>query len=997
MRAAIAAKNGFSSAYGAAGQLDRIIDDAKGSVMDYLLQEALPLLKPLVDDLCERHPQKRSAHLAMRLLEGCGAPPHLMSELRTWATHAGNGDGDAAAGESYSNLVPTPPTERKTSITDSPKKKALKNASSPDGKRVKSPEDNAAAPNTGEAAEDEGGSQGDEMGRKRTVIWQDSAVEEETPSDDEMEITPCIRSLTARASLTTQDCEKRASMQRRRFTVSLSKTRLDLPPLEELISLLKQVPSLETYTDPEIEQVAKIVHCQKYEEDEIIVAHGAQSDRLHIVLNGTGSVAVPHTIGRVGRGDVIGVEALLPAATRSNQQISASQGPITTISISADDFNRLGIRKINLQKTDKDKLKVARQQSAVAGDVLPDTCRDSGKPIDRGYVQTKQDRDLITKAMQCNVMVGEVMQLDMRQCEAICDKVYLVSIKAGQPLFRKGDLGTALYIVQEGLLDIELGMNLQNVQKRTGDSFGELALLYDTPRNAGVWAVKDSLLWVLPSNHFKQISKMSNADRLSSYMEIVERIPCLRELVGEHNRDVIADAFEEIVVLEGEEICVEGEDEGLLFVILEGTCEATSNDTEGTTYLGAGTWIGEDQLMHDKPATVTAIATSTTLKAVMLDSANFRTLMKALRDIGNGATDLAQTAADKASDDVKKKAVKARRKSLFKRAQTELDEQDHDVRRCESIGVLGEGSFGSVFLLKDKENASMYALKVLSKEHIQKENLQKTVQNERSVMMLLDSDWIVRCFKTYQDRDYLFLLLEPVFGGELFDIYTDNSLFGNLECVRFHIACVTLALHHMHSKRVIFRDLKLENCLLDLKGYLKLTDMGIAKLVFGKTYTVCGTADYFPPEVLRQTGHNRAADWWTAGVMLFIMATGQSPFDAPEVMGIYKNIIKGFSKVKFPASVPADLEDVIKSLCRKAPAERVPMQKGGFEVFKQMMFFSKFDWQALADRDMPAPFVPPAADFEKFKSKTLSKEIKLDFENMHYWDGSMPGGDDNQN
>merc|ERR1719310_1267645 len=139
-------------------------------------------------------------------------------------------------------------------------------------------------------------------------------------------------------------------------------------------------------------------------------------------------------------------------------------------------------------------------------------------------------------------------------------------------------------------------------------------------------------------------------------------------------------------------------------------------------------------------------------------------------------------------------------------------------------------------------------------------------------------------------------MLEPVLGGELFDIYNENDLFGSLVHSRFYIACVTMALQHMQAKRVIYRDLKLENCLLDQQGYLKLTDFGIAKMVVGKTYTVCGTADYFAPETLKQVGHNRAVDWWALGVLLLIMMSGRSPFDAEDVMQIYKNINKGFKK-----------------------------------------------------------------------------------------------------
>merc|ERR1712194_180212 len=118
----------------------------------------------------------------------------------------------------------------------------------------------------------------------------------------------------------------------------------------------------------------------------------------------------------------------------------------------------------------------------------------------------------------------------------------------------------------------------------------------------------------------------------------------------------------------------------------------------------------------------------------------------------------------------------------------------------------------------------------ISKEHITREGMGQNVQNERNILMMLDSDFIVRLFQTYQDGDFIMFMLEPVLGGELFDIYQENDLWGKMPEARFYFACVTLALEHMHKKRVVYRDLKLENCIMDEKGYLKLTDMGIAKV-----------------------------------------------------------------------------------------------------------------------------------------------------------------------
>merc|ERR1712196_442650 len=101
-------------------------------------------------------------------------------------------------------------------------------------------------------------------------------------------------------------------------------------------------------------------------------------------------------------------------------------------------------------------------------------------------------------------------------------------------------------------------------------------------------------------------------------------------------------------------------------------------------------------------------------------------------------------------------------------------------------------------------------------------------------MALLKSDFLVRLHGTFMDSTYLYMLMEPVLGGELFDVYESLELFGNVEHCRFYIACVTLGLDHIHSCRIIYRDLKLENCLLGCNGYLKLTDFGLAKMVLGK-------------------------------------------------------------------------------------------------------------------------------------------------------------------
>ena len=199
-----------------------------------------------------------------------------------------------------------------------------------------------------------------------------------------------------------------------------------------------------------------------------------------------------------------------------------------------------------------------------------------------------------------------------------------------------------------------------------------------------------------------------------------------------------------------------------------------------------------------------------------------------------------------------------------------------DLCSLTSSGILGKGSFGTVELWEN--GCEQYAVKAFSKNKVAEQGLAEAVSNERAVMAQLNNNFIIRLIYTCQDRHHIFLLMEPAPGGDLFHAYAECGLFGHMGCASFHMCCVTLALDHLHGHGIIHRDLKLENCLLDAKGYVKLSDMGLAKVLHGKTYSLVGTVDYVAPEVLRQKGYDAAADWWASGILLFCMGAGRTMF-----------------------------------------------------------------------------------------------------------------------
>jgi len=172
------------------------------------------------------------------------------------------------------------------------------------------------------------------------------------------------------------------------------------------------------------------------------------------------------------------------------------------------------------------------------------------------------------------------------------------------------------------------------------------------------------------------------------------------------------------------------------------------------------------------------------------------------------------------------------------------------------------------------------------------------------------------------------------------------------------VAGVVFAFEHLHERRVIYRDLKPDNLLLNDFGHPKLTDMGLAKVVIGKTYTTCGTPDYFAPELIASTGHTNAVDWWTLGVLIFELMSGHAPFESACPMQIYSKVTKGVGEVVFPPKCMGPVGDLVRALLKYEPSERLAMRPGGTKNFKDHQWYQGFDWMAMATLLLEAPYKP---------------------------------------
>jgi len=276
-------------------------------------------------------------------------------------------------------------------------------------------------------------------------------------------------------------------------------------------------------------------------------------------------------------------------------------------------------------------------------------------------------------------------------------------------------------------------------------------------------------------------------------------------------------------------------------------------------------------------------------------------------------------------------------------------------------------------LVVDTTTKESFALKAIKKYEIKKMGFENYVINEKEVMSRMSNPFLVNLRGTFKDERRVYFLIDVCLGGELFTILRRNKNFSGKES-RFFTACVIEAFAYMHSLNIIYRDLKPENLVLDAKGYLKVTDFGFAKHIKDKTYTLCGTPEYFAPEIVSGQGHGKGVDWWTLGILIFEMLSSRTPFFAHSAMDIYKKIVKG--RMMFPRYLSVNSKEIIKGFLKKKPTKRLGiLHNGNVQIIRDLPWYDGFDWAKFNRFELPAPFAPKLKDdldisnFKKIKAK----------------------------
>ena len=282
-----------------------------------------------------------------------------------------------------------------------------------------------------------------------------------------------------------------------------------------------------------------------------------------------------------------------------------------------------------------------------------------------------------------------------------------------------------------------------------------------------------------------------------------------------------------------------------------------------------------------------------------------------------------------------------------------LEDNTIELKDLDDIKELGSGNFGSVNLVRNKKSKQLYAIKALNLEQIKKEKLEECVEVEKNVLLKIDHPFIMKMVKYLKNENYIFFINEYIKGKELWDVIRDIGLL-NKEQTQFYIASILIAINYLHHKKIIYRDVKPENVMVNTKGYIKIIDFGTVKEIKDRTSTVIGTSHYMAPEITKGEGYSFQVDIWSIAICMYEFFCGKLPFgeEFEDPMDIYRVICK--EELSFPNFVhDAKYMALVNKMLKKNPTQRL----WKFEQIKADPYFSDFNWNQLLSLSYPPPYM----------------------------------------
>jgi len=552
--------------------------------------------------------------------------------------------------------------------------------------------------------------------------------------------------------------------------------------------------------------------------------------------------------------------------------------------------------------------------------------------------------------------------------------MYTHDLKKGEILVRQGDTADAFFLVEYGQLTVlveqptEAGTEtIQVAVIKAKDTFGETAVMYNTKRSATLKATQITRVWIMGSNEFNKIKyliKDLTKKKVHEQWKFLSGIPFFARMKP-HELTSLTQACHEVRFKPGDTIISRDEiNYNDMYIIKQGKA-CLVRDRKNNCAVSRGRAVGEGEwfirTLFQKEDLRTLIASS-----------NVHCLKITKDDVDFLVSPYLKKYNEKHGD-----SHSVSDEELPKNFQNRVS---YNLEDFTDIAVAGIGSFGRVKLVKAGKGSEkrVFALKEVEKNRAINTNQSEHMKNERRVMFIMDSPFIVKLFATYQDSTCVYFLLEKVLGGELFYLLRKLKSF-NESMSRFYIGCVVLALEHVHSHGIVYRDLKPENLLITRSGYLKVTDFGFAKKRNQST-SLCGTPAYLAPELITGGIQNFGVDWWCLGIFLFEMLVGQVPFRDSINTKQYEDILT--SSPRLPNYVTWKSQELIHGLLEKNAFKRLGSSPRGAGDIKEQCWFvhsfredkEPFNWKRLEASQLNAPYKPKLMNDEDIRYLNTSSQ-----------------------
>lgn len=308
------------------------------------------------------------------------------------------------------------------------------------------------------------------------------------------------------------------------------------------------------------------------------------------------------------------------------------------------------------------------------------------------------------------------------------------------------------------------------------------------------------------------------------------------------------------------------------------------------------------------------------------------------------------------------KATSLKRRSIFDRSSTLITINENNVEKINLEDYkkefkIDKTSLGYIYICKHIKTNKLFFMKVLKKVNLLQNKNTEHVTSEYSILSNIYHPFIIELRGINSTNPVtLNFLFEYIPGGNLSSLLRAQKRL-SIEISKFYLASIITALDYLHKKNIIYRDLRPHNILITKNGYIKLSEFGFAKkLETEMTFTMCGSPEYYSPEMLRKSGYNKSTDFWSLGIILYEMIIGCTPFIDSDPLKIYQKINK--NKVLFPRNIDIDTKNIIKKFLTSDTNKRLGCDKNGIGNIVDDNFFKGFNWKDLLFQNLDPPYVP---------------------------------------